>query len=113
MRYRVATVRLRVPRDAVLDAIRRGDLHATRFGNRHGYRIRRVDYATWLATPATKAETPRWCGWARARGGAGRRGAAQGGAGRRWTLTERVYDNPREAASLNGRRLPARGARQW
>ena len=47
----------RVTRTAVLDAIRRGDLRAKKFGNRHGYRIRMADYQAWIATPTlpTKA----------------------------------------------------------
>lgn len=45
---------LRVPPEAVLEAILRKRLPAKKFGNKHGYRIRRVDYEQWLATPSRK-----------------------------------------------------------
>jgi hypothetical protein len=38
----------------VLEAIRRGELPAKKFGNHLGYRIRRVDYDAWLATPTNR-----------------------------------------------------------
>ena len=84
MRYRVATVRLRVPWDAVLDAIRRGDLHVTRFGNRHGYRIRRVDYGYVAGNAGHESgdATVVRLGKGSGRRGAGRRGAARDVAGR-------------------------------
>ena len=45
---------LGITREAVLIAIRRKELHAKKFGNRLGYRIRRADYEAWLATPDTR-----------------------------------------------------------
>jgi excisionase family DNA binding protein len=48
---------LRVPRENVLRAIRKGELRAKKFGNRGGYRIRRVDYEEWLATPTPRKPT--------------------------------------------------------
>lgn len=41
--------RMRLSRDTILREIRGGKLRAKRFGNRGGYRIRRVDYDEWLA----------------------------------------------------------------
>ncbi len=45
---------LAVTRRAVLEAIRRGELPAKKFGNHLGYRIRRVDNEAWLATPTNR-----------------------------------------------------------
>lgn len=42
--------RMHLSRDTVLREIARGKLRAKKFGNRGGYRIRRVDYDEWLAS---------------------------------------------------------------
>jgi excisionase family DNA binding protein len=49
--------RLGVGRDAVLWAIRRGELPAKKFGNRGGYRVRLKDFREWLGTPSRQKGT--------------------------------------------------------
>jgi excisionase family DNA binding protein len=48
MTVKDVAARVQLSREAILDAIRRGDLRAHKFGNRGGWRIRPADYEAWL-----------------------------------------------------------------